>query len=95
MLCLPQPNKRKFKTGNNEQETVILICITINYCYEATLRFEMYIISIEEIERSCEKPMKALGYAKFDSSKKTEDQNILIKTADELWPYFSSDTQQP
>ena len=43
--------KKKFKTGNNEQETVILICITINYCYEARLRFEMYIISIEEIER--------------------------------------------
>ena len=43
--------KKKFKTGNNEQEIVHLICITINFCYKATLILEMYIISIEEIER--------------------------------------------
>ena len=51
--------------------------------------------TIQEIEESCEKPMEALGYAKFISSKKTEDQDILIKTADELWPYISSDNQEP
>ena len=55
----------------------------------------LFLLFTEEIEESCEKPMEALGYAKFVSSKETEDQDILIKTADELWPYFSSDTQQP
>ena len=34
--------------------------------------------------------MEALGYAKFDP-KITEDQEMLTKSADEIWPYFSFD----
>ena len=37
--------------------------------------------------------MEALGYAKFDP-KITEDQEMLTKTADEIWPYFSFDSDQ-
>ena len=49
---------------------------------------------IQEIEEICEKPMKALGYAKFDPES-TEDQEILSKSSDEIWPYFSFEHQQP
>lgn len=48
---------------------------------------------IQEIEEICEKPMEALGYAKFDP-KITEDQEMLTKSADEIWPYFSFDHHQ-
>ena len=34
--------------------------------------------------------MNALGYAKFDPEI-TEDQEMLTKSADEIWPYFSFD----
>ena len=48
---------------------------------------------IQEIEEICEKPMEALGYAKFDP-KITEDQEMLTKSADEIWPYFSFEHHQ-
>ena len=38
--------------------------------------------------------MKALGFAKFDPES-TEDQEILSKSSDEIWPYFSFEHQQP
>ena len=37
--------------------------------------------------------MEALGYAKFDP-KITEDQEMLTKSADEIWPYFSFEPPQ-
>ena len=48
---------------------------------------------LQEIEEICEKPMEALGYAKFDP-KITEDQEMLTKSADEIWPYFSFEPPQ-
>ena len=38
--------------------------------------------------------MEALGYAKFDPEI-TEDQEMLTKSADEIWPYFSFENHQP
>ena len=45
---------------------------------------------IQEIEETCGDPLGALGYAKFDPDI-TEDQEMLTKSANEVWPYFSFD----
>ena len=41
---------------------------------------------LNHIENVCSKPMEILGYANYSSeTKKAED--ILVKTAEEVWPY--------
>ena len=41
---------------------------------------------IHEIQDVCTKPMNKLGYATF-SSDITNHREILVKSADEVWPY--------
>ena len=41
---------------------------------------------IHEIQDVCAKPMNKLGYATFNSDI-TNHREILVKSADEVWPY--------
>ena len=42
---------------------------------------------LKHIENVCAEPMKTLGYANYSSdTKKAKD--ILVKTAEEVWPYI-------
>ena len=38
---------------------------------------------LQNVEENCEKPMKELGYAKWNS----DNEEILIKSAIEVWPF--------
>ena len=41
---------------------------------------------LNHIEEVCAEPMNNLGYAKYSS--KITEEDILTKTAHEIWPYF-------
>ena len=71
--------------------TFVFLSICCEYRIYTTLPIKKG--EIQEIEEICEKPMEALGYAKFDP-KITEDQEMLTKSADEIWPYFTFDHHQ-
>ena len=43
---------------------------------------------LEHVEEVCFEPMKKLGYAKL-TNPDPSDEEILVKSADEVWPYFS------
>ena len=42
---------------------------------------------IYEIQNACMKPITKLGYASF-SSDITNHSEILVKSSDEVWPYY-------
>ena len=51
---------------------------------------------LQHIEEHCDEPMKTLGYAKLKSSPETsksiEYSDILVKTAEQVWPHKMNNT---